>query len=128
MSKEKDAKEKDKEQIAKLRLQTESIYFKKSKDVVKTLTEILEKSTEIRDLYIPLLGCKVKIGTVNTEAFNEIMKLREDPNGMSLELLYQHMLSADPTVKREIVKNLPFNVVLAITNKITEEGLGFQIE
>lgn len=98
-------------------------YFDADKKEVKSLKEILAKTKEIQEIYIPVLGCKVKIGHINMLEFSE-MVIIEDMNEKAIEMLYRLMHSGDPAVTLEDVQQLPFQILTAIIEQVSG-GLGF---
>lgn len=98
-------------------------YFDVDKKEVKSLKEILEKTKQIQEVYIPALGCKVKIGHISMSEFSEMVAI-EDMNKKAIEMLYQLMHSGDPAVTLEDIQQLPFQILTAIIEQVSG-GLGF---
>ena len=104
-------------------------YFDAEKQEVKSLKEILEKTIQVRDVFVPVLGCKVKIGHINMLEFSEIMEVGvDDKNKMALEMLFRLMHSGDPAVTKEDIQALPFQITTAIINEVMGGGMGFPEE
>lgn len=99
------------------------IYFDADKKEVKSLKEILEKTKQIQEIYIPALGCKIKIGHINMLEFSEMVTI-EDANKKAIAMVYRLMHSADPAVTIEGIQQLPFQILTAIIEQVSG-GLGF---
>jgi len=99
-------------------------YFDADKKEVKSLKEILEKTKQIQEVYIPILGCKLKIGHINMLEFSEIVAI-DDKNEMAIEMLFRLLHSGDPTVILEDIQQLPFQITTAIIEQVMGGGLGF---
>ena len=99
-------------------------YFDADKKEVKSLKEILAKTKEIQEVYIPILGCKLKIGHINMLEFSEIVTI-DDKNKMAIEMLFRLLHSADPAVALEDIQQLPFQITTAIIEQVMGGGLGF---
>ena len=98
-------------------------YFDTDKKEVKSLKEILEKTKKIQEIYIPALGCKVKIGHISMSEFSEMVAI-EDKNKMAIEMLFRLLHSGDPAVTIEDIQQLPFQILTAIIEQVGG-GLGF---
>ncbi len=99
-------------------------YFDADKKEVKSLKEILEKTKQIQEIYIPILGCKLKIGHINMLEFSEMVTI-EDKNEMAIEMLFRLLHSADPAIIIEDIQQLPFQIITAIIEQVMGGGLGF---
>lgn len=99
-------------------------YFDAEKQEVKSLKEILEKTVQIRDVFVPVLGCKVKIGHINMLEFSGMIDIK-DKNEMAMEMLFRLMHSGDPAVTIEDIKALPFQITTAIIKEVMGGGMGF---
>ena len=101
-----------------------SIYFDAEKQEVKSLKEILEKTIQVRDVFVPVLGCKVKIGHINMLEFSEIMGI-DDENKRAMDMLFRLMHSGDPAVTKKDIQALPFQITTAIIKEVMGGGMGF---
>jgi glucosamine 6-phosphate synthetase-like amidotransferase/phosphosugar isomerase protein len=120
MSKKTEAEEKE-----EIKEKAQKTIFDAEKKEVKTLAEILEKTKEPREIFIPALGCAVKIGFVPMKKFAKLMAI-EDKVQMSNQMVFEMMQAADPSVTMEQVMELPFQFVTAIVEEMMEGGMGFQ--
>jgi len=101
-------------------------YFDAEKQEVKSLKEILEKTKQVQEVFIPILGCKLKIGHINMLEFSEIMDVgADDKNKMAIDMLFRLLHSADPSVVLEDIQQLPFQVTTAIIEQVMGSGMGF---
>lgn len=101
-------------------------YFDADKREVKSLKEILAKTVLVQEVFIPKLGCKVKIGHINMLDFTEIIDVGgEDKNKLAIEMLYRLLHSGDEGVTREDVEKLPFQITTAIIEQVMGSGMGF---
>ncbi len=123
-SKPKSKKEKELEAIEEMKEKTRLTYFDADKREVKSLKEILAKTTVKQEIYIPQLGCKVKIGHVTMTQFAKMDQLK-DKNEMAMEMLFQLMHSGDPEVTKKEVEKLPFQITTAIITQILGGEMGF---
>jgi len=94
------------------------ILFEKAEDEVKSLQEILKASQEPREIFVPELGCKIKLGRISMKEFTEISKIK-DPSKLATEMLYRMWKAADSSVTREGIEALGFDIITAIVTAIT---------
>ena len=118
-------KEREEKELKALKAKAEMTYFDADKRELKSIQEILEKTTVIQEIFIPILGCMVKFGTITMEEFTEMMGDIKDKNKLATEMLYRYLHSADSTVTREDVNNLPFAIGTALTEAVMSNGMGF---
>jgi len=94
------------------------ILFEKAEDEVKSLKEILAASKQPREIYVPELGCKIKIGRITMKEFTEIRKIKE-PEALATEMLYRMWKAADKSVTKEDIEALGFDIITAIVTALT---------
>jgi len=117
-------KEREQKAIEDMKQKHGLIYFDTDKQEVKSLKEILDKTTKVQEIFVPLLGCKLKLGHISMKDYADIMDIK-DQQEMALEIVFQLLHSADPDAKKEWVEALPFHVATAIIENVMSEGLGF---
>lgn len=122
--KPKTKKEREQKAIEDMKQKAGLTYFDADKQEVKSLKDILDKTTKVQEIFIPLLGCKIKIGHINMIDYASIMKIK-DQQEMAVETIFQLMHSADPTAKKEWAEQLPFHIATAIIEHVMSDGLGF---
>jgi len=99
-------------------------YFDSDLKEVKSLKEILAKTKQIQDVYVPQLGCKVKIGHITMEEFSGMMSIT-DKNLLAIEMLFKLLHSGDSTVTKDDILALPFQITTAIIEQVMGGGMGF---
>jgi hypothetical protein len=100
-------------------------FFDADKQELKSVKEILTRTKEIQEIYVPALGCKVKVGHVSMKEWLEIQALNLDEKQIGFEMTFRLLRNADPKVTKEEVLELPFQVVTSIMEQIVHGGLGF---
>ena len=125
-------KTKDQENFEKIKEKAQLVYFDADKREVKTLKEIFDKTTEVQEIWIKILGCFVKVGHISMKDFTKLTdkfdpKNEKDQLALALEMVYYLMKSADDTVTRAIVEGMPYNVATEIIKAVTGgDQSGFQ--
>ena len=125
-------KTKDQENLERLKEKSRLTYFDADKREVKTLKEIFDKTTEVQEVFIPKLGCLVKVGHISMKDFTKLSekfdpKNEKDQVSLALEMVYYLLNSADDTVTRDMVYGMPYNIATKIIEAVTGgDQSGFQ--
>lgn len=117
-------KKQEKKGLEDIKAKAKAYYFDAEKEELKSLKQIFDRTTQVKEIFVEHLGCKVKFGHISMADMADLMKI-EDKNIMGLEMLFRIMRNADPDVKKEWVYGLPIDVATAMIIKIQAEGLGF---
>ena len=117
-------KEREQKAIEAVKEKARLSYFDAEKQEVKSLKEILDVTTKIQEIFIPILGCKVKIGYISMKNFAVVMAIKDEQE-MAMEILFQLFNSADSNVTKKDVEKIPFHISTALIDKVVGEGLGF---
>lgn len=129
-----DKKTKDQENFEKIKEKSQLTYFDADKKEVKSLQQIFTKTTEVQEIWMERLGCFVKVGHISMKEF---LKLQEklDPNNpkdqvpLALEMVYLLLKSADKTVTKPMIDDLPYHIATDIIKATTGgDKTGFQGE
>lgn len=117
-------KKPEKVSLEDIKAKAKEYYFDAEKKELKSLKDIFDRTTQVQEIYVEALGCKVKVGHLSMLDLSEILKI-EDNNLKGLEMLYRILKSADKTVKQEWVYGLPIDVTQSMIETMMKEGLGF---